>query len=122
MTGSISILQNLLKCSSNETKNTCFPYDCDIFAGNTQHKGKTTRITENEAAPLGIVTNLVFTESNFKTNIMKNPELSPMKWLSKDRIDIASLIFTKEDELSEIFNEYRFNFTNQLIKNISTSL
>ena len=53
---------------------------------------------------------------------MKNPELSPMKWLSKDRIDIASLIFTKEDELSEIFNEYRFNFTNQLIKNISTSL
>ena len=71
---------------------------------------------------MGIVTNLVFIESNFKTNIMKNPELSPMKWLSKDRIDIASLIFTKENELSEIFNEYRFNFTNQLVKNISTSL
>ena len=45
-----------------------------------------------------------------------------MKWLKKDRIDIALLIFTKEDELSKIFNEYRFNLTNQLIKNISTSL
>ena len=42
--------------------------------------------------------------------------------MNKDRINIASLIFTKEDELSKIFNEYRFNFTNQLIKNISTSL
>ena len=42
--------------------------------------------------------------------------------MNKDRINIASLIFTKEDELSEIFNEYRFNFTYQLIKNISTSL
>ena len=51
---------------------------------------------------------------------MKNQELSSMKWFSKDRIDIASLIFTKEDKLSEIFNKYRFNFTNQLIKNIST--
>ena len=71
---------------------------------------------------MGIVTNVVFIESNFKTDVMKNPGLSPMKWLSKDRIDIASLIFTKEDELNEIFNEYGFNFTNQFIKNISTSL
>ena len=47
---------------------------------------------------------------------MKNTEPSPMKWLSKDRIDIVSLIFTKEDELSKIFNEYRFSFTNKLIK------
>ena len=53
---------------------------------------------------------------------MKNPELSSMKWLGKDRTDTASLIFTKEDELSEIFNKYRFIFTNQLIKNISTSI
>ena len=70
--------------------------------------------------PLGIVMNVVFIESNSKTDIMKNRELYSMKWLSKDRIDIASLIFTKEDKLSEIFNKYRFNFTNQLIKNIST--
>ena len=70
--------------------------------------------------PLGIVTNVVFIGSNSKTDIMKNQELSSMKWFSKDRIDIASLIFTKEDKLSEIFNKYRFNFTNQLIKNIST--
>ena len=70
--------------------------------------------------PLGIVMNVVFIESNSKTDIMKNQELYSMKWLSKDRIDIASLIFTKEDKLSEIFNKYRFNFTNQLIKNIST--
>ena len=111
--GSITTLQNFLKCSSNETKNTCFLNDCDIFADNTQRKGKSTRITENGTTPLGIVTNVVFIESNFKTDIMKNPEHSPMKWLSKDRIDIASLIVTKEDELSEIFNEYRFNFTNQ---------
>ena len=71
---------------------------------------------------MGIVANVVFIESNFKTDVMKNPELSPMKWLSKDRIDIASLVFAKEDELSEIFNEYGFSFTNQFIKNISTSL
>ena len=70
--------------------------------------------------PLGIVTNVVLIGSNSKTDIMKNQELSSMKWFSKDRIDIASLIFTKEDKLSEIFNKYRFNFTNQLIKNIST--
>ena len=120
--GSKTTLQNFLKCSSNETKNTCFPNNCDIFADNTQCKGKRTRITENGTMPLGTVTNIVFIESNFKTDIMKNPEFSPMKWLSKDRIDIASLIFTKENELSEIFNEYRFNFTNQLVKNISTSL
>ena len=47
---------------------------------------------------------------------MKNPELIPMKCLSKDRIDNASLIFTKEDELRKIFNECRFNFTIQLNK------
>ena len=70
--------------------------------------------------PLGIVTNVVFIGSNAKTDIMKNQELSSMKWFSKDRIDIASLIFTKEDKLSEIFNKYRFSFTNPLIKNIST--
>ena len=74
--GSITTLQNFLKCSSNETKNTCFPNECDIFAGNTQRKGKTTRITENGTTPLGIVMNVVFIESNFKTDIMKNPELS----------------------------------------------
>ena len=122
--GSITPLQNFLRCSSDETKNTCFPNDCDIFADNAQHqrKGKTTRITENGTIPLDIVTNIGFIESNFKTDIMKKPELSPMKWLSKDRIDIASMIFTREDELSKMFNEYRFKFTNQLIKNISTSL
>ena len=120
--GSIKNPRNFLKCSSNETKNTCFPNDCDIFADNTQRKGKTIKITETGTTPLGIVTNVFFIESYFKTDIMKNPELIPMKWLSKDRIDNASLIFTKEDELSKIFNEFRFNFTIQLNKNISTSL
>ena len=49
--GSITILRHFLKCSSNETKKTCFPNDCDIFADNTQRKGKTTGITENGTTP-----------------------------------------------------------------------
>ena len=62
--GSIAMLQKFLNNSASEP-NKCFPTgDVEIFADNTQRKGKTIRVRENGTSPIGIATNVVFIQAN----------------------------------------------------------
>ena len=55
--------------NAKDTVNECFPEnDVDIFTGNTQKKGKTTRVKEDGTTPVNVATNVVFLQSNPPTN------------------------------------------------------
>ena len=67
--GSIKTLRGVLKHSADNNRNFCFSSgDVDVFADNTQKKGKTSHVKEDGIAPLNVATNVVFIQSNPATN------------------------------------------------------
>ena len=57
--------------------------DADVFADNTQRKGRTKIVKENGITPLGIATNVVFIQSNIPSNIQYIESFLPANWLFK---------------------------------------
>ena len=57
--------------------------DVDVFADNTQRKGKTNRVKENGITPLGIATNVVSIQSNPLSSIQYIENFPPVNWFSK---------------------------------------
>ena len=120
--GSISSLRNVLKASSHDP-NTCFDVgDVEVFADNTQRKGKTSRVKEDGTTPLNIVTNVVFIQSNPYTSLQSNTELSPAKWLIDDE-DSSCKIKDFGDKLnSEVFRVYRQNTHKVLMQEVCSEV
>ena len=51
--------------SSTEQSNLCFTsVDMEVSADNTQRKGKTCRVREDDTTPIGIATNVVFIQNS----------------------------------------------------------
>ena len=87
---SIATLQKFLNNSASEP-NKCFPTgDVEVFADNTQHKGKTIHVRENGTTPIGIATNVVFIQANPDSILQLREDLSPEEWTGKN--DNNSLI------------------------------
>ena len=94
--GCVTTLQKFLK-SSAEQPNLCFTTgDVEVWADNTQRKGKTCRVREDGTTPIGIATNVVFIQNS--SSIQKIKELAPGFW-SGTKLDIADLIINKEQRL-----------------------
>lgn len=55
--------------------------DIDLFADNTQEKGRTSRVKENAITLIEIAANVVFIKSDSNTYIQKVTKLSPIEWL-----------------------------------------
>ena len=59
--GSITTLRGVLKDSADNNRNFCFSSgDVDVFADNTQKKGKTSCVKEDGTTPLNVATNVFF--------------------------------------------------------------
>ena len=88
--GCVTTLQKFLK-SSAEQPNLCFNSDdVEVWADNTQRKGKTCRVKEDGPTPIEITTNVVFIQPS-SSSIQKIKELAPRFW-SGTKLDIADLI------------------------------
>ena len=78
--GSVTTLRKFLQ-SSSQDENKCFgSVDVEVWADNTQRKGKTSRVWEDGTTPISIATNVVFIHPNPVTHIQKIYELSPRHW------------------------------------------
>ena len=76
--------------NAKDTVNECFPEnDVDIFTGNTQKKGKTTRVKEDGTTPVNVATNVVFLQSNPPTNHHLNNRkywyCTKINWVTRTR-------------------------------------
>ena len=61
--------------------------DTEIFADNTQRKGRTSRVKEDATTPIGIATNVVIIQSNLKSFIQQDIRLSRENWLYNTDFD-----------------------------------
>ena len=78
--GSVTTLRKFLQ-SSSQDENKCFgSVHVEVWADNTQRKGKTSRVWEDGTTPISIATNVVFIHPNPVTHIQKIYELSPRHW------------------------------------------
>ena len=74
---SITTMKNLL-CQLATEPNVCSANgDVDVFADNTQRTGKTKRVKENGTAPLSVATNVVFIQSDPRTEFQSVLQLCP---------------------------------------------
>ena len=114
--GCVTTLQKFLK-SSAEQPNLCFTTgDVEVWADNTQRKGKTCRVREDGTTPIGITTNVVFIQPS--SSIQKIKELAPRFW-SGTKLDIADLIINKEQRLKNcIFRPYRCTVKEEIYTDV----
>ena len=113
--GSIATLQKFLNNSASEP-NKCFPTgDVEIFADNTQRKGKTIRVRENGKSPIGIATNVVFIQANPDSRLQLREDLSPEEWAgTNDNNSLIEKINNYEDSLNvEISRKCRCMIVNK---------
>ena len=79
-------------------KNVCnLVEDIEVFADNTQKKGGTAWIKEDSTASIGITTNVVILQFNYKSEIQQN-DFSPDKWLCTTTDDNETLLKIQEIE------------------------
>ena len=98
--GSTAMLQNFLNNSASEPKK-CFPTgNIEVFADNTQHKGKTICVKEN-GTPIDIATNIVFIQANPDSILQLREHLFPEQWAGKN--DNNSLIEKKKKKMKIFF-------------------
>ena len=99
----------------NDVLNLCFNSgDVEVLADNTQRKGKTRRVREDDTIPIGIATNAVFIQPS--RSVQKIKELAPRFW-SGTKLDIADLIINKEERLrNSIFLPYRCTVQEEISK------
>ena len=104
--------------SPAEQPNLCFNSgDVEVWAGNTQRKGKTCRVREDGTTPIGIATNVVFIQPS-SSSIQKIKVLAPRFWPGT-KVDIAVLIINKEERLRNIiFWPYRWTVQEEIYKNV----
>ena len=123
--GSVQTLKNFFK-EKGTVPNVCnIKEDIEIFADNTQRKGRTSRVKEDAITPIGIATNVVIVECNFKTFIQQDIELSPEKWLYNVDFDgsVCDKINELETELNEkIFRPYRYDYQNKMLNEIKSEI
>ena len=79
--GSITTLKNFMKEISIIGNKCLIVEDIDLFADNTQEKGRTSRVKENAITLIEIAANVVFIKSDSNTYIQKVTKLSPIEWL-----------------------------------------
>ena len=89
----------------------------EVWADNTQRKGKTCRVREDGTTPIGIVTNVVFIQPG-SSSIQKIKELAPRFW-SGTKLGVAELIINKEERLRKtIFRPYRLTVQEDIYKDV----
>ena len=115
---SVTTLQKFLR-SSSQDENKCFESgDVEVWADNTQRKGKTSRVREDGTRPISIAMNVVFIRSNLVTHIQKIYELSPRHW-HNTKENISSLIHKFEQQLNaNIFQSYWHKIQSLVLKNL----
>ena len=116
--GSVTTLQKFLR-SSFQDENKCFESgDVEVWADNTQRKGKTSRVWEDGTTPISIATNVVFIRPNPVSHIQKIYELSPSHWRNTKE-NIPSLIRQFEQQLNaNIFLPYRHKIQSIVLKSL----
>ena len=119
--GSITTLTTFFKDKAIN-KNVCnLTEDIEVFAGNTQKKDRTAHIKEDSMTPVGITTNVVILQSNYKSEIQQNEDFSPDKWLytTTDNNETLLKIQEIESQLStNVFQPHRYDFQNTHLKEI----
>ena len=116
--GSVTTLQKFLR-SSSQDENKCFESgDVEVWADNTQRKGKTSRVREDGTTPISTATNVVFIRPNPVSHIQKIYELSPRHWRNTKE-NIHSLIRQFEQQLNaNIFRPYRHKIQSIILKSL----
>ena len=116
--GSVTTLQKFLR-SSSQDENKCFESgDVEVWAENTQRKGKTSRVREDGTTPISIATNVVFIRPNPVSHIQKIYELSPRHWRNTKE-NIHSLIRQFEQQLNaNIFRPYWHKIQSIILKSL----
>ena len=86
-------------------KNVCNLVEyTEVFADNTQKEGGKAWIKEDSTAPIGITTNVVILQFNYKSEIQQN-DFSPDKWLCTTTDDNETLLKIQEIE-SQLSTNY----------------
>ena len=114
--GSITTLRTWLKDSAINPNTVYESGDVDVFADNTQRKGKTNRVKEDGVTPIGIATNVVFIQSNPPSNIQLKEE--PFSH-QHSKSDIISLIDEYEESLNCVYRHFRQHNQENLLKTIT---
>ena len=116
--GSVTTLQKFLR-SSSQDENKCFESgDIEVWADNTQRKGKTSRVREDGTTGISIATNVVFIHPNPVSHIQKIHELSPRHWRNTKE-NIPSLIRQFEQQMNaNIFQPYRHKIQSIVLKSL----
>ena len=123
--GSVTTMKNFFK-KKEAGPNFCdMAEDIEIFADNTQWKGRTSRVKEDATTLIGIATNVVVIQSNFNSFIQQDIRLSPENWLYNTDFEetVCDKIKGLEHELNEkVFRPYRYDYQNKLLKEIQSEL
>ena len=93
--------------------------DVDVFANNTQKKGKISRVKEDGTTPLNVASNIVFIQSNPANNYQSLSHLSPRNCLNKADDSASDIIFYDDELSSKTFAPYHFMIQEDLIESIS---
>ena len=115
--GSVTTLQKFL-WSSSQDEDKCYESgDVEVWANNTQRKGKTSRIWKDGTTPISIAMNVVFICPNPVTHRQKIYELSPRHWRNT-KANIPLLIHQFEEQLNTIFRPYQHMIQSLVLKNL----
>ena len=116
--GSIAVLWQSMKEESNDKHLIFQSGDADVFADNTQRKGRTNRVKENGITPLGIATNVVFIQSNTPSNIQYIESFLPANWFFKTT-DYVNKINDLEKMLNkDIFWPHRYRKQQKIFEKV----
>ena len=100
--------------------------DVEIFADNTQWKGKAISVRENGTTPIGIAINVVFIQANPDNMLQLREDLSPEEWAGKnDNNSLIEIIKKKKYENSlnvEISCKYCCDSQQKILLNVDRSL
>ena len=120
---SITTMKNLL-CQLATEPNVCSANgDVDVFADNTQRTGKTKRVKENGTAPLSVATNVVFIQSDPRTEFQSVLQLCPSIWEKPCNAGTDHQISNLEETINrDIFGPYRQKWLEELISTARSEL
>ena len=123
--GSIISSKTFLKDKAVTKNVSNLTEDIEVFANNTQKRGWTAQIKEDSTNPIGITTNVVILQSNYKQKIQQNEDFSPGKWLytTTDNNETLLEIQEIESQLStNVFWPYQYDFQSTHLKGILLEL
>lgn len=124
--GSITTLRNFSKLKARSLNVCEWREDLEIFADNTQKKGRTAQIKENATTPIGIATNVVFIKSNFKSFYQMDETLSPDKWLYTNigiSEETENKIIEFEKKLNDnTFRNFRYSYQKKVLDNLLSTI